>query len=280
LTHRLSIPLAAGLADRLRTPRILAAVVLIGLTGGIVLAFLVRRDELAGADALVYWTAVRNWLAGTDIYLPPPATMPYSYSSWTVFVFLPWALLPWEIAWFCWRAAEVALFALSVGWAYTRRPLATALLLAVLGASLAANLDTGNVAVLLVLGIWLAWWVGPRLGGGLWALAAALKWLPLALIFFIPARARAWGLLVLAVAAALTLATWPATLRQLEIVWGFPRPIRVDYMLLAWAIVPWLWSQPWPPYWLSPTELRRRWHDRPPAAHALRAWLGLTERSG
>ena len=51
----------------------------------------------------------------------------------------------------------------------------------------------------------------------------------------------------------LTLATWPATLRQLEIVLNFPRPLRIDYLLLAWAAVPWLWNQPWPPRW------RPRW---------------------
>lgn len=280
MANRLSIPLAEGLTERLRTPRVLAAILLIGLTGGIVLAFIVRRGELAGADALVYWSTVHNWLGGGELYAPPPGTMPYAYAPWTVYLFLPWALLPWDVAWFGWRAAEIVLFALSVGWAYNRRPLATALLLAVLGTSLAANLDTGNVAVLVVLGIWLAWWVGPRLGGGLWALGTALKWLPLLLIFFIPPRARPWGLAFLGVAAVLTLATWPATLLQIEIVWSFPRPIRIDYMLLAWAVVPWLWSQPWPPAWLSPTELRRRWRERPPARQALRSWLGFGERAG
>ena len=55
----------------------------------------------------------------------------------------------------------------------------------------------------------------------------------------------------------LTLATWPETVRQLEIVLNYPRPIRVDYMILAWAVVPWLWLRDWPP------RLSTDWyHDR------------------
>jgi hypothetical protein len=275
VASNLSIPLTRGLADRLRAPRVVAAIVLIGLTGGIVLAFLVRRGELAGADALVYWSAARGWLAGSDPLVAPPGVMPYAYFPWTMPLFVPWAVLPWDMAWFAWRAAEVGLFALSVAWAYARRPLATAILVALLGLPLAANLDTGNVGVFVALAIWATWWVGPRLGGALWALAAALKWLPVLLIFAMPARARLWGLALLAVAALLTLATWPLTVRVLDVVWNYPRPLRVDYLLLAWGAVPWLWSQPWPPWWLSPSELRRRWRDRPPLASSLRAWLGL-----
>ena len=38
-------------------------------------------------------------------------------------------------------------------------------------------------------------------------------------------------------------ATWPDTLRQLDIVLTYPRPLRVDYMLLAWGAAPWLWTK-------------------------------------
>lgn len=252
------------------------AITLLGITGGLILAFLYARGELVGADARAYWAAVRIWLAGGDPYEAVGAYLPYAYAPWTLVVFVPWALLPWGVAWTLWQTMSVALFAASVAWAYRRRPLATAVLVALLGVPLAANLDTGNVALLLVLGIWLAWFVGPRAGGLGWALAAAMKWLPALLLPFIPPRARLWGIAFLAVGAVLTLATWPQTLRQLEVVLNFPRPLRIDYLLLAWAAVPWLWSQPWPPWWLSLDGWRRRWSERASLADELGAFLGLS----
>ena len=42
----------------------------------------------------------------------------------------------------------------------------------------------------------------------------------------------------------LTLAVWPEVIRQLELVINFPRPLRLDYILLVWAAVPWLWAHP------------------------------------
>lgn len=251
------------------------SVALIGITGGLIMAYLFARGDLVGADARAYWAAVRVWLDGGDPYQSLGAYLPYAYAPWTLAVFVPWALLPWGVAWTLWQTMSGVLFALSVAWAYARRPLATGVLVALLGVPLAANLDTGNVALLLVLSAWLAWFVGPRLGGAAWALAAAMKWVPLALLPFIPPRARLWGLGFVAVAALLTLATWPETLRQIEIVVGFPRPLRIDYLLLAWAAVPWLWSQPWPPSWLSRRGITERWRGRAPLAVELRRYLGL-----
>jgi hypothetical protein len=231
---------------RLREPRRLAAIIILALTGGIILAVLYARGELAGADALAYWAAVRGWLAGANPFEPPPPFMPYAYAPWTLYLFLPWAMLPWSVAWFVWRMLSVALFAWSVAWAYQRRPLATAITVALLGAPLAANLDTGNVGLLLVLGVFAAQFTGPRVGGLLWALAAALKWLPALLIVFLPPRARLWGIGFGALAAILALATWPLTLQQIEIALNYPRPLRLDYLLLLWAAVPWLWRRQWP----------------------------------
>jgi hypothetical protein len=263
---RLDLARSSQIVDRLRQPRRLLAIVLIALTGGLVLALLAARGELAGSDALAYWTGVRRWLAGADIYqvipglnLPPTeGALPYAYSPWSLYLFLPWAALPWDVAWFGWRAANIVLFGLTVFWAYERRPLGTALLLVALGPALAANLDTGNVNVFIVLGVWLAWFVGPRLGAAAWAIGAALKFVPFFLLPFVPRRAWPFGLAVLAVLLVLTLATWPQTLRQMAIVLDYPRPIRIDYMLLAWAAVPWLWTRPWPPKlsdWFRPARV-------------------------
>jgi hypothetical protein len=235
-----------SLAVRLRDRRRLAAILLLALTGGIILAFLYARGELAGADARAYWVGVRLWLGGGDPYDPGAPFLPYAYAPWTLYLFLPWALLPWTMAWFFWRALSILLFAWSVSWAYQRRSLPTAALVAALGVPLAANLDTGNVTLLLVLAVWAAQFCGPRLGGLLWAIAASTKWLPAILIVFLPPRARLWGVAFAAGAAVLALATWPQTLEQLRVVIFHPRPLRLDYLLVAWAAVPWLWRRPWP----------------------------------
>jgi glycosyl transferase family 87 len=240
---------------RLRDPRRLLAIGLLSLTGGLVLAFIFARGELAGSDALAYWTGVHRWLSGEDIYQVPPGlnvapsegALPFAYSPWSLYVFLPWAVFPWDIAWFVWRAANIVLFGASVAWAYQRRPLGTAAFVAALGPSIAANLDTGNINVFIALGTWVAFWSGPRVGGFLWALGAGLKFLPALLIAFIPRRAWLPGIVSLAVMALLTLATWPDTVRQLDIVLNYPRPVRIDYLLLLWGAVPWLWSRQWPP---------------------------------
>ena len=259
-------------------PRRVLAICLLAVTGGLVLAFLWERGQLAGSDALAYWTAVHRWLSGQDIYqvtpglnLPPSqGALPFAYSPWSLYLFLPWAALPWNIAWLGWRAVNIVLFAWSVAWAYERRPLATAAIVAVLGPALAANLDTGNVNVLIVLGVWLGWFAGARLGGArlggarlggarlggvAWAIGTALKFLPAPLLVFVPRQGWRYGVAALAVLAVLTLATWPQVVRQLDIVVSYPRPLRIDYMLLAWAAVPWLWARAWPP----PLNDLRRW---------------------
>lgn len=251
---------AHSLRQRLRDRRRLLGLILIALTGGIVLAFIYARGPLAGSDALAYWTAVHRWLSGVDFYqvppglnVPPPTALPYSYAPWTLYMFLPWALIPWDIAWFAWRAVNIALFAGSVAWAYERRPLATGLIVALLGPSIAANFDTGNINVFIALGTWVAAWSGPRRGGFIWALGTGLKYVPAFLLAFIPRNAWRPGLAVLSVLILLTLATWPETLRQLDIVLNYPRPLRVDYLLLLWGAVPWLWARDWPP------RLSREW---------------------
>ena len=247
--------LARALPERLRDRGRLAAIVLLALAGGLVLAFLWARGQLAGSDALAYWTGVQRWLGGADIYqvipglyIPPTeGALPYAYAPWSLYAFLPWALLPWDLAWIAWRVANIALFAVSVAWAYDRRPLGTAVVVALLAPSIAANLDTGNINILIALAPWLAWLVSARWGGVGWALGTAMKFLSAPLLPFMPRSSWAAGLAVLAVLLMLTLATWPQTLRQLDIVLNYPRPLRIDYMILAWGLVPWLWMRPWPP---------------------------------
>lgn len=267
---------------RLREPRQLAAIVLLALAGGLIVAFDYARADNASADAIAYWDAVHRWLVGGDPYAtiidPTQASghiLPYAYPPWTLVLFLPWALLPWDIAWDVWRWGGVLLFAWTIKWAYQRRPLATALVIAILGPAIAANFDTGNINIFLAVGLFAAQFVGPRWSGLLWALSTALKWLPGALIFVLRPQARRWGFAFLGVFTLLALATWPQTLRQIEVALFYPRPLRADYMMLLWAAVPWLWRQPWPPWWLQSREIRARLRDRPPLSSMARSVFGL-----
>jgi len=220
------------------------AIVLIVLSGAVVLTFLIARGELAGADARAYWGAVRVWLDGGDPLRPPSPYLPYVYVPWSVPIFLPWAVLPWDVAWVLWRGVNVILLLWTAAWAYRRHPLATAVLLVLLAAPIAATLDTGNLTLFAALAVWAAMFVGPKSGGGLWALAAVLKWFPAPLWLLLPPRARLWGLIWLALAGLLSAATWPQTADQLDLAVHFPRPFRLDYLLLLWAAVPWLWARP------------------------------------
>jgi hypothetical protein len=291
LAPRVTLPDLAFLRDRRRV----LAILLIALSGAAVLTFIMARGELAGADARAYWGAVRLWLNGDDLLSPPAPYLPYVYTPWSVPLFLPWALLPWDVAWFLWRGANVILLLWTAAWAYERHPLATALLLVVLAAPIATTLDTGNITLFAALAVWAAAFVGPRLGGGLWALATALKWFPALLWLILPGRARAWGLLWVVLAVVLSLATWPQTVAQLQKAYGFDRPLRLDYLLLLWAAVPWIWAHPRllePTDWGSALRAGRGrvagawfdlWRSADPARSAMasaRSWvrgfLGLT----
>ncbi len=252
--------------SRLREPRRLVAIALLVLTGGIMAAFLLARGEYAGADARAYWAGVRVWLGGGDPFHPSGVFLPYVYAPWLLPLFLPWALLPWNVAWVVWRGANVLLFLWSAEWAYRRRPLATAFAVLLLSPALIATLDTGNVTLLLTLAVWLAQFTGPRVGGALWALAASMKWFPAVLFVFLPPRARAWGLVAGTLAVLLMLATWPATVTQIDTALNFPRPLRVDYLLILWAAVPWLWRHAHPLWWANRREF-------PGAVLQARAWL-------
>lgn len=269
--HADPVPLPSKAARRrlnfafLREPRHLIAIALLALSGGLVLTFLTVRGELAGADALAYWAGVRTWVGGGDPLHPDGPFLPYVYAPWTLPLFLPWAALPWSVAWFVWRGVNVLLLLWTAGWAYRRHPLATAVTIAILALPLAATLDTGNITLLLALAVWAAQFVGPRIGGALWAFAATVKWFPAVLFFLLPPRARLWGLVAIGVAVLLALVTFPQTVLQMDLALNFPRPLRLDYLLLAWAAVPWLWRHPQPLWWLNRRDvprLTRMWRDR------------------
>jgi hypothetical protein len=239
---------------RLRDPRRLALVLLLGCVAGLVLAGLFARGEAAGADARAYWAAGRLWVSGGDPYHPTGPFMPYVYTPWMLPIFVPWSFLPWDVAWFVWRGTTAIALLWSAHWAYKRRPMTTAVLLILLAFPIAANLDTGNINLPLALLLFGAQFAGPRLAGLLWMVATTLKWLPALFWPILTPRGRLWGIVWFVLAVVLTVLTLPATLVQLQVLFGFPRPARVDYFVFAWAIVPWAYRHPDAFRWLMPSE--------------------------
>ncbi|HLY15102.1 MAG TPA: glycosyltransferase family 87 protein [Candidatus Limnocylindrales bacterium] len=284
--------------DRLHDPRRVAAIVILAIVFAVIGAGVLARGEEAGADARAYWAAVRIWLNGGDPYHPSGPFLPYVYAPWMLPLFAPWALLPWDVAWFVWRGGILIAWLATIHWAYGRRPLATAIAVLLLAFPIGANLDTGNVTLLLALGLWVAQFSEARLAGLIWAIATWMKWVPAPFWLLLAPRARTWGLLWLALAGILSLLTLPLTIIQLQALFGFgPRPPRLDYLVLLWATVPWLWRHPValarfdPRTWRTNLGLLRRragalragWTSDPRSAGQrarveIRAFLGLENR--
>jgi hypothetical protein len=243
--------------SRLYDRRRVVAMALLIVTFGLTAAGMLARGEAAGADARAYWAGVRFWLNGGDPYHPSGPFLPYVYAPWMLPLFAPWALLPWDVAWFVWRGGTILGLLWSIDWAYRQRPLATAVTVAILAFPIGANLDTGNITLLLALALFGAQFVGTRLAGAIWGLATWMKWAPLVVWIVLAPRARLWGLGWLAVAALLSLATLPLTVTQLVTLFSFSRPVlRLDYLVLLWAFVPWLWRRDEPFGWLRPSSWR------------------------
>ena len=153
-----------------------------------------------------------------------------------------WALLPWGVAWFAWRGATILGMLWTIRWAYARRPLPTAIVIGLLALPIGTNLDTGNIDLPLAVALFGAQFIPGRVGGLIWGLATWMKWLPAPLWLVLPPRARAWGLVYLALSGLLSLAMLPLTIIQLQALFGFgERPIRLDYVVFAWAVIPWWW---------------------------------------
>ncbi|HET7029661.1 MAG TPA: glycosyltransferase family 87 protein [Candidatus Limnocylindrales bacterium] len=270
--------------SRIRDRRRILAMTLLIITFGCIAAGLVARGEPAGADARAYWAAVRIWLGGGDPYRPTGPFLPYVYAPWMLPLFAPWALMPWDVAWFVWRGGTILGLLWTIHWAYSRRPLATAITVALLGFPFGANLDTGNINLLLALLLWGAQFSGPILAGALWAIASWMKWVPIVFMIVLRPRARLWGLGFLVASIALSLATLPGTIAQLTALFGFGRrPLRLDYIVFLWALVPVLWRQPDPFASLRPRTWRsllERWRrERRSRIRRARTWLGLPHGS-
>jgi Glycosyltransferase family 87 len=267
---------------RLHDRRRLLAMGLLIVTFGLLAAGIVARGEPAGADARAYWAGVRIWLNGGDPYHPTGPFLPYVYAPWMLPLFAPWALLPWDVAWFVWRGGTILLLLWTIHWAYRQRPLETAILVALLAFPFGANLDTGNINLQLTLLLWGAQFTGPVVAGLLWSVATWMKWAPVLLLPILAPRARLWGLVFLAASAVLSLATLPLTILQLQALFGFgARPLRLDYLVFLWAIVPVLWRRPEPFSWLRPASWRAaiaRLRAQPEGAglgQRVRDYLGL-----
>src|SRR3954452_992666 len=261
---------------RLRDPRRIVAMALLIVIFALAAAGMAARGEAAGADARAYWAGVRIWLEGGDPYHPVGPFLPYVYAPWMLPLFAPWALLPWEVAWFVWRGATILLLLWSIRWAYARRPLPTAILVALLAFPMAANLDTGNINLLLALMVWGAQFTGPPLGGALWAIATWMKWVPAPLWLVLPPKARGWGLVFLLVSMLLSLAMLPLTIVQLQALFGFgQRPFRADYLVFVWSAVPWWWRLRDPFAFLRPSAWREAASFQ---AARVRRWLRAFSR--
>jgi hypothetical protein len=244
--------------SRLHDRRRLIAIILLSLTFAFVLSGMLVRGEAGGADARAYWGGVRIWLNGGDPYHPTGPFLPYVYAPWMLPLFAPWAVLPWDVAWFVWRVGTILVLLWTIDWAYRRRPLTTAVSVALLGFPFGANLDTGNINLQLTLMLWAAQFTGPRLGGLLWALATWMKWIPAIHWFILGPRTRLWGLIWLVVSIGLSVITLPLTIIQLQTLFGFgARPIRLDFLVYLWAVIPWLYRTRDPLAALRPARWRR-----------------------
>lgn len=254
------------------------------VTFGCLAAGIVARGEPAGADARAYWAAVRVWLGGGDPYRPTGPFLPYVYAPWMLPAFAPWALMPWDVAWYVWRGGTILALLWTIHWAYRQRPLETAVLVALLGFPFGANLDTGNINLPLTLLLWAAQFSGPLIAGMLWAIASWMKWVPIVFLIVLRPRARLWGLLFLGLSVLLSLATLPETIAQLEALIGFGRrPIRLDYIVFLWALVPVLWRRKDPFAWFRPswwrTSITALRAERRSRTRRARGWLGLPHGS-
>src|SRR6266550_624329 len=175
-------------------------------SAGVVLAVLALLAALvvasalpAGYDFRAYWLAGRHLLTGAPLY-PGPDTIlglpdEFRYMPAVAILFVPLALLPYEVALAIWTALQVAVAAV-VGIALIRplppswRPWATAGYVFFLGLVLEVTL--GNVNLISLALALAAWRLRARAlpAGVLLAAAVGLKFLPFNLLLFYLAAGR------------------------------------------------------------------------------------------
>ncbi len=175
-------------------------------SAGVVLAVLALLAALvvasalpAGYDFRAYWLAGRHLLTGAPLY-PGPDTIlglpdEFRYLPAVAILFVPLALLPYEVALAIWTALQVAVAAV-VGIALIRplppswRPWATAGYVFFLGLVLEVTL--GNVNLISLALALAAWRLRARAlpAGVLLAAAVGLKFLPFNLLLFYLAAGR------------------------------------------------------------------------------------------
>ena len=108
-----------------------------------------------------------------------------------------------------------------------------------------ANLDTGNINLLLTLMLWAAQFSGPRARRRAVG-ARDVDEVGAGDRLADPAAARhgAGDWSVLAVSIVFSLVLLPLTIVQFQALFGFgARPIRLDYLVFLWAFVPWLYRR-------------------------------------
>jgi hypothetical protein len=181
--------------------------VLLGLAAWAVLAY--ALSHVGGHDMDAYWNAALRLRAGQPLYVAgdPTDSDLYRYAPWFAFGWVPFTLLPEEVARAGWTVVLVVASVASVA-PLLNRPSAARLAAAAL--LLPVQLEGaafGNVQPLLVLALL---WGLERRSGPLWiALAASLKAAPVALVLVYLGRGEyrraAWalGLTVLLVAPML-----------------------------------------------------------------------------
>ena len=245
--------------SRLRDPRRIAAIVLLSLTFALLIAGLLARGESGGADARAYWAGVRIWLNGGDPYHPTGPFLPYVYAPW---------MLP------ALRAVGgpplgrrvVRLARLDDPAPALDDPLGVPTPTADDGGHLRdprvpvrgqprhrqhqppADADAVGRPVHRPTSRGLA--VGPRDLDEMGARDPLVRSSP---------RARACGGSAgWRISIALSVATLPLTIIQLQVLFGFgARPLRLDYLVFLWAFVPWLYRRPDPFDFLRPATWRR-----------------------